>query len=174
MAAYSRSRCREWALQFLYQAEFSGERKPEELERFWRHFGPLFILRARRARAAMIPFKNIGLRVGPVRRINHLGLMKGAPSAHLRRMAAGVAAHLEELDAHIVRHSEHWRLERMTIVDRNLLRLAIYELLYQPQVPPKVAINEAVEMAKRYGSEASGAFVNGILDQVRLSVGREV
>ena len=59
----------------------------------------------------------------------------------------------------------------MTIVDRNLLRLAIYELIYQPRVPPKVVINEAVEMAKRYGSEESGGFVNAILDQVRLSVG---
>ena len=86
----------------------------------------------------------------------------------------GVASHLEELDAFIVRYSEHWRLERMTVVDRNLLRLAIYELLYQPQIPPKVVINEAVEMAKRYGSEASGGFINGILDQVRMSVGREV
>jgi N utilization substance protein B len=78
------------------------------------------------------------------------------------------------LDVFIVRYSEHWRLERMTIVDRNLLRLAIYELLYQPNIPAKVVINEAVEMAKRYGSEASGGFVNGILDQVRMSVGREV
>jgi transcription antitermination protein NusB len=59
-------------------------------------------------------------------------------------------------------------------VDRNLLRLAIFELLYQPKIPPKVVINEAVEMAKRYGSEASGAFVNGILDHIREAVGREV
>ena len=86
----------------------------------------------------------------------------------------GVESHLEELDAFIVRYAEHWRLERMTLVDRNLLRLGIYELLYQPHIPPKVAINEAVEMAKRYGSEASGGFVNGILDQVRMAVGREV
>jgi len=85
-----------------------------------------------------------------------------------------VAAHLEELDVFIVRYSEHWRLERMTIVDRNLLRLAIYELLYHPHIPAKVVINEAVEMAKSYGSEASGGFINGILDQVRMSVGREV
>ncbi|MGB8990970.1 MAG: transcription antitermination factor NusB [Desulfobaccales bacterium] len=139
MAAYSRSRCREWALQFLYQAEFSGQRHPEAVERFWSHF------------------QN-----------------EGASPAYLQELVAGVGAHLDELDAFIVRFSEHWRLERMTIVDRNLLRLAIYELLYQPRIPPKVVINEAVELAKRYGSEASGAFVNGILDQVRLAVGREV
>ncbi len=83
-----------------------------------------------------------------------------------------MASHLEEMDVFIVRYSEHWRLERMTVVDRNLLRLAIYELLYQPHIPPKVVINEAVEMAKRYGSEASGGFINAILDQVRMSVGR--
>jgi N utilization substance protein B len=139
LAAYSRSRCREWALQFLYQAEFSGAPRSEAVEGFWRHFH-----------------------------------QKGAAPAYLRELVEGVASHQEELDAFIVRYSEHWRLSRMTIVDRNLLRLAIYELLYQPRIPPKVVINEAVEMAKRYGSEASGGFVNGILDQVRLAVGREV
>ncbi len=139
MAAYSRSHCRDLALQFLYQAEFSGPPRPEAVERFWRHFHK-----------------------------------DGAPPAYLKELVEGVGSHLEELDAFIVRYSEHWRLERMTIVDRNLLRLAIYELLYQSQIPPKVVINEAVEMAKRYGSEASGGFVNGILDQVRMSLGREV
>jgi N utilization substance protein B len=139
LAAYSRSRCREWALQFLYQTEFAGAHRSEAVEQFWRHFH-----------------------------------QQGAPPAYLRELVEGVASHQEELDAFIVRYSEHWRLSRMTIVDRNLLRLAIYELLYQPRIPPKVVINEAVEMAKRYGSEASGGFVNGILDQVRLAVGREV
>ncbi|MFA4904195.1 MAG: transcription antitermination factor NusB [Desulfobaccales bacterium] len=140
MADYSRSRCREWALQFLYQGEFSEPPDPAALERFWSHFQD----------------------------------EEGAPPAYLEELVAGVGSHVEELDALIVRYSEHWRLERMTVVDRNLLRLAIYELLYQPGIPPKVVINEAVEMAKRYGSEASGGFVNGILDQVRMSVGREV
>ncbi len=70
------------------------------------------------------------------------------------------------MDALIRHFSEHWRLERMGAVDRNLLRLAAYELLYQHKIPPKVVINEAIEMAKRYGTEDSGAFVNGILDQV--------
>ena len=81
----------------------------------------------------MIPFKNIGLRVGPVRRITHVSLMEGAPPAYLQDLVEGVASHLEELDVFIVRYSEHWRLERMTMVDRNLLRLAAYELLYQPR-----------------------------------------
>jgi transcription antitermination protein NusB len=139
LGGYSRSRCREWALQFLYQEEFAGQDRADALARFWSHFQD-----------------------------------KGGVPPYLRELTEGVASHLEELDAFIVRYSEHWRLERMTIVDRNLLRLAIYELLYQPGIPPKVVINEAVEMAKRYGSEASGGFINGILDQVRLAVGREV
>ena len=167
MKAYSRSQCREWALQFLYQAEFAGECRPNAVVRFWRHFAPLLIFRAGRTRSALIPFKNIGLRVGPVRRITHISLMAGAPPAYLRELVAGVASHQEELDALIVRYSEHWRLERMTVVDRNLLRLAIFELLYQAKVPPKVVLNEAVELAKRFGSDDSSAFVNGILDRIR-------
>jgi transcription antitermination factor NusB len=174
LGEYSRSRCRDWAVQFLYQAEFDGEHRSAAMEQFWTHFGPLLILRALRPRSTLASFKNIGLRVGPVRRIIQVSLRDSAPPAYLKGLVSGVASHLEELDAFIVRYSEHWRLSRMTIVDRNLLRVAVYELLYQPDIPPKVVINEAVEMAKRFGSEASGGFVNGILDQVRLSVGREV
>jgi N utilization substance protein B len=89
-------------------------------------------------------------------------------------LVEGVTAHQEELDALIRQYSEHWRLERMAAVDRNLLRLALYELLHQPAIPAKVVINEAVELAKRYGSEESGSFINGILDRIRQQVGREV
>jgi len=94
--------------------------------------------------------------------------------AYLLQLVQGVTTHREELDALITRHSEHWRLERMAAVDRNLLRLAAYELLYEPKIPPKVVINEAVELAKLYGTEDSGAFVNGILDRIRVAAGREV
>jgi transcription antitermination factor NusB len=174
LGKFSRSRCREVALQFLYQAEFAGPHRPEALERFWRHFGPLLIFRAVRTGPTLVPLKNLGFRVGPVRPIIHVSLKESAPPAYLLDLVSGVTSHLEELDVFIVRYSEHWRLERMTIVDRNLLRLASYELLYQPNIPAKVVINEAVEMAKRYGSEASGGFINGILDQVRMSVGRKV
>ena len=128
--------------------------------------GPAISLsgRVRRAATGLRPWSGSGI----------IFEAEGAPPAYFKDLVEGVASHLEELDVFIVRYSEHWRLERMTIVDRNLLRLAIYELLYQPKIPPKVVINEAVEMAKRYGSEGSGGFVNGILDQVRMSVGREV
>lgn len=86
------------------------------------------------------------------------------PLPYFFKLVAGVNSQREVLDAYISRFTEHWRLERMASVDRNILRLAIYELLFCPEVPPKVAVNEAIELAKKYGTEQSGAFVNGILD----------
>lgn len=85
-------------------------------------------------------------------------------SAYFFRLVSGVMAHREELDAYISRFSEHWRLERMAATDRAILRLAVFELLNCPEVPPKVVVNEAVELGKRFGAENSGAFINGILD----------
>lgn len=138
MGAVSRSRCREWALQILYQAEYRGHRRGETA-RFYRHF----------EQGDKVP-------------------------DYLAKLVEGVEAHQGELDTLIRQHSEHWRLERMAAVDRNLLRLALYELLHQPDIPAKVVINEAVDLAKRYGSEESGAFINAILDRIRQTVGREV
>jgi transcription antitermination protein NusB len=77
----------------------------------------------------------------------------------------GVAKHRRAIDDTIERVSLHWRLDRMAKVDRNVLRLAVYELL-ETDVPVKVVINEAIELGKKYGSESSGAFVNGVLDKV--------
>ncbi len=85
-------------------------------------------------------------------------------SPYFHRLVNGVWSRREELDAYISRFSHHWRLHRLAAVDRAILRLALFELLYCPEVPAKVAINEAVELAKRFGTEQSGAFVNGILD----------
>jgi len=70
----------------------------------------------------------------------------------------------EEIDAAIMQHSANWSLARMARVDRNILRIAAYELLYCDDIPPKVTLNEAIDLAKLYGSENSGAFINGILD----------
>lgn len=80
--------------------------------------------------------------------------------------AAGVSQRLDEIDDKIREASKNWRLERMTRVDRNTLRLGVYELLARPDVPRAVVLDEAVELAKRYGTEESGAFVNGVLDRV--------
>jgi N utilization substance protein B len=81
-------------------------------------------------------------------------------------LVRGVAEHRREVDAAIESVSTNWRLDRMAKVDRNVLRLATYELIHSADVPVKVAINEAIELGKKYGSESSGAFVNGVLDKI--------
>jgi len=80
-------------------------------------------------------------------------------------LVAGVQDNLPAIDAAIGAASRNWRLERMARVDRNLLRLAVYELQHAGDVPPKVAINEAIEIAKRFGTADSPSFINGILDR---------
>lgn len=86
---------------------------------------------------------------------------------HAEKLVRGVFAHLDEIDAAIQRVSSHWRIDRMARVDRNLLRLGAFEILHlSEEVPRKVAINEAVEIAKRFGAAESSAFVNGILDRL--------
>jgi len=87
-----------------------------------------------------------------------------APREFAVALARGVVERMEEVDAGLREFADNWRLERMAAVDRNLLRLAVYELLFHPETPPAVVIDEAVEIAKRYGSERSSKFVNGVLD----------
>jgi len=80
------------------------------------------------------------------------------------KLARGAVAKLAEIDAYLVGQADNWRLDRMAAVDRNILRLALYELLFENDTPPAVVIDEAIEIAKRFGSERSGQFVNGVLD----------
>ena len=82
-------------------------------------------------------------------------------------LVRGVKAHQVKIDELIVRFAEHWELDRMAVVDRNLLRAGIWELLWGVDVPPIVAINEALEIARRFSTEESTRFINGILDRVR-------
>ena len=82
-------------------------------------------------------------------------------------LVRGVAERGEIIDAAIQGVAERWAFERLALVDRNILRLAAYELLFCEDIPPKVAINEAIELAKAYGGEESGRFVNGLLDALR-------
>ena len=90
--------------------------------------------------------------------------------AFSRRLVYGVRENIEYLDKMIRRSSRNWRLERMSVVDRSILRLGTFEILFMDETPPKVAIDEAIELGKRYGTEESGAFINGILDNIHLSV----
>ncbi len=84
-------------------------------------------------------------------------------------LVRGVAVHRRPIDDEIEAVSTHWRLDRMARVDRNVLRLAVYELRHT-EVPVKVVINEAIDLGKKYGSESSGAFINGVLDRIAQSL----
>jgi N utilization substance protein B len=82
------------------------------------------------------------------------------------KLVSGVYLHRDEIDKLIVGASENWRLERMSIIDRNILRIAVFEMLYCLEIPPKVSLNEAIDLGKTFGSPDSGAFINGILDHL--------
>lgn len=83
----------------------------------------------------------------------------------------GVVKHKPEIDEVIVKYAPQWPLEQITVVDRNILRMGVFELKYAPDIPPKVAINEAIELAKSFGGDASGRFVNGVLGAIFRDLG---
>jgi N utilization substance protein B len=85
----------------------------------------------------------------------------------LKRLVLGVLENLPQLDRLIEQYSENWRLDRINMIDRSILRMALFELLYCEEIPPKVTINEAIDLGKRFGSEDSGSFINGILDRIQ-------
>lgn len=78
----------------------------------------------------------------------------------------GVIDNLKDIDAHIVKYATEWPLDQITVIDRNILRIGVYEMLVDESIPPRVAINEAIEIAKNYGGESSGKFVNGVLGAI--------
>ena len=82
-------------------------------------------------------------------------------------LVAGTINHLDDIDERIRLRTEHWRIPRMAVVDRNLLRMAIYEFVYQPSTPKTVAINEALEIARRFSTTEATQFINGILDAIK-------
>jgi len=81
-------------------------------------------------------------------------------------LVRGTKANQAKIDQILAGCAEHWELARMAVVDRNILRMAVYELLWSPEVPPKVAINEAIEIAKKFGTKESSRFINGVLDRI--------
>lgn len=84
------------------------------------------------------------------------------------RLVKGTKEHLEQIDKNISQHATNWELERMAVIDRNILRMGGFELLFCEDIPPKVSINEAVDLAKKYSEADSGKFVNAILDKIKL------
>lgn len=95
------------------------------------------------------------------------------PNDFTLRLVEGVEEHLKQIDNIIRAHTDNWAIERMPIVDRNLIRIGLYELLYEEDIPYSVSINEAVELAKIYGMEESSKFVNGILGRIATELKEE-
>lgn len=153
----ARRRARECALMTLYSMDVAGLWPDTALERFFTSFvdgepldpPPSYAPPEAAKRALKISVSETEMR------------------AYTELLVEGVGRHLEELDTLIQSISRNWRLARMAVVDRNVLRMAAFELTHRgDDVPRKVAINEAIEVAKRFGSAESGAFVNGILDRI--------
>ncbi len=106
---------------------------------------------------------------------NHIKEFSGAgdDTGFIFELAQGVAENLAALDEIIVKHAPEWPMPQIPPVDRNVLRLGVFELMFLKQVPPKVAINEAVELGKTFGGESSGKFVNGVLGALYKELGLE-
>ncbi|OGX38353.1 MAG: transcription antitermination factor NusB [Omnitrophica WOR_2 bacterium RIFCSPHIGHO2_02_FULL_50_17] len=141
-----RTLARECALKILYQAEMLRRVISVAAQQFWSECA-----------GGALP-------AGPLR--SEASRQEEDIRAFANRLIAGVEAHLEAIDAKISQYATNWQLKRMAVIDRNILRLGTYELLYADDIPPKVTINEAVELAKKYGDLESGKFVNGILDKI--------
>lgn len=134
---------REAAVQYLYQLDLNTRDFTARAEDFWK-----------------LQKDEDGREIDPSTR------------AYAEQLVAGVIQHIAELDGVIEKYASNYKLERIAAVDRNILRLALYEMFHCTDVPPVVAINEGIEIAKRFGSEESGRFVNGILDRARGDVKR--
>ncbi|KPN95449.1 transcription antitermination factor NusB [Lysinibacillus sp. ZYM-1] len=95
-----------------------------------------------------------------------MGHIKGQPTnAFYEKIVTGTAEHLEEIDAKLEQHLEKWSLARLPKIERTVLRLAVYELLYMPETPKRVVLNEAIELCKTFGDDSSSKFVNGVLSK---------
>jgi N utilization substance protein B len=86
------------------------------------------------------------------------------------KLVNGVLESQPQIDALIERFSKNWRVKRMACVDRNVMRIAVFEMLFCQDIPPKVSINEAIDVGKKFGTEESGAFINGIIDRIRMAI----
>lgn len=151
----ARRRGREAALQMLYQMEASGVSADEAIRLFWASFPP-----TSDAPPATIEDETID----PAE-------AEGADFANA--IVRGYTSERARIDELIRGVSQHWRLERMTRVDRNVLRLGAWELVACPEIPRRVTLNESIELAKRFGTETSASFVNGVLDRIASDIEKE-
>ena len=152
-----RHKAREMAVQMLYQRDLGGA----EVGEIFNRFRPLEVL------AAAIDDDGeaeVSEDTSPSQEEALSAETQQSIFDHAKTLVCGTLDHLEEIDELIASQADNWRLERMPPVDRNILRLGVFEFLYQEDVPKLVVIDEAIELAKRYGSENSSSFVNGLLD----------
>ncbi len=106
-------------------------------------------------------------------RLNNKDLLTESVEPFFLDLVEGVLANGSEIDALLNKYSKNWRLSRMPVVDRNIMRIATFEFLKRPDIPSSVTINEAVEIGKKYGTKDSGSFINGVLDRIRSLEGIE-
>ena len=152
-----RREARERAVQFLFQHDLN---QPEHLDEALSHFWES-------QRAAALAEDKADARWGQQMELPPPTTEETAVQAFAEPLIRGVLEHLAEADAQIKKYAQNWDIHRMAVVDRNVLRLAIYEMLHRDDIPPVVSINEAVDIAKRFSTEESGRFVNGILDKIK-------
>ena len=164
-----RRRAREMAVQMLYQRDLGGA----DLRQIFADFRPADYLPGDAGNAAA-PSRSrpvAGARAGEGGRGRAEKVLSESAGAfvYARTLVEGTLEHLEEIDELVRLQAEHWRLERMPAVDRNILRLAVFEFLYETDVPKLVVLDEAIELAKSFGTDQSGRFVNGVLDGILKS-----
>jgi len=157
-----RREARERAVQFLFQHDLNP---PENLEEALGHFWSS-------QRAPAIAGEKAPASWGEKIELPPPSAQEVATRLFADKLIRGVLEHRPALDIKIQEHAENWDLNRMAVVDRNILRLAIYEMLYRDDIPPVVSINEAVDVAKKYSTQDSGKFVNGILDKIKGGISR--
>jgi transcription antitermination factor NusB len=160
MTAGKRRTAREMAVQMLYQSDIGGSPLPNIFNTFdlAEYLTRQTSGGRRRSSAAAAPRTPDDGEYGrQKRRVEEAFL-------YAQELVRGTVDHRDEIDAMIRGQADNWRLERMPAVDRNILRLAIFEMLYESDTPKLVVVDEAIELAKKFGSEQSGRFVNGLLD----------
>ncbi len=152
-----RREARERALQFLFQHDMNpSENLDDALNHFWDS-----------ARISAIRESQSGPSYGAAVELPPPSTDEISTRMFADVLVRGVLKHRDALDDVIQRYAQNWDLHRIAIVDRNILRMAIHEILHRDDIPPVVSINEAIEIAKRFSTEQSGRFVNGILDKVK-------
>jgi len=151
-----RREARERAVQFLFQHDMNP---PENLEDALEHFWTT-------QQATAIAEDKGAANWGQKIELPPPTTEEVATRAFADKLIRGVVENRAVLDERIKQHAENWDLRRMAVVDRNILRLAIYEMLHRDDIPPVVSINEAVDIAKKFSTQDSGKFVNGILDKI--------